>query len=561
MCNCLVTFGIYEFLPKNSVLLCTASARFKLVGFYNKYKCLKTQSSRKTCLDSSSSLLHNALLRPGTTNEHDLSSVILPICVQNGLWGVLMARIENNNGKKYKTFFWGNSLRTSPEKELFRLFQSVVDAVFQNKLPWVADSCNFMLDILKYEEQQYSFSCGPYIVSLMTEFASDCGEIPNETFSFEYSSGLSERYRFSAAVCAIEAIIDDTVKFGRPYINEVNVLMGLREARLTRSEARLVDKIDDTDEISIDNDSVADQDEEIRKSDEMGVAREEQDVEIEGKESDIDFDEPPIQTGRNMNGTGDVSRNQTSTTESEEREKDIKVLTDCTNDVLLKPLSDNFEAVEIANFVDFVSSLVYKEFQYTIHFCRPMKKKTKFYASMRVKRFLHKKKCRSAINAKLVNDGKRWIMTGSFAHNHEPTEQKSREEFERRYHQLLESIAAQLPEDVRKEFEAHYAKSPQHIPHLDSDQLILDSARMDATIIQSNGSHQRSIDGSLALTDIFGRQTPTFDEDELNELVGLWNPSHEAPYVITDTDDNKLQKISQLEAMQATLNAFSSTIP
>ena len=114
---------------------------------------------------------------------------------------------------------------------------------------------------------------------------------------------------------------------------------------------------------------------------------------------------------------------------------------------------------------------------------------------------------------------------------------------------------------MRKEFEAHYAKPPQHIPHLDSDQLILDSARMDTTSIQSNGSHQRSVDGSLALTNIFGRQTPTFDENELNELVGPWNSSHEAPYVITDTDDNKVQKISQLEAMQATLNAFSSKVP
>ena len=92
----------------------------------------------------------------------------------------------------------------------------------------------------------------------------------------------------------------------------------------------------------------------------MGTTREEQDVEIEGKESDIHFNEPPKQAGRNLSCTSDVSKTQTSTTESEEREKDIKGLTDRTNDVLLKNLSDNFEAVEIASFVDFVSSLVYK---------------------------------------------------------------------------------------------------------------------------------------------------------------------------------------------------------
>ena len=99
-----------------------------------------------------------------------------------------------------------------------------------------------MLGILKYEEQQDSFSCGTYILSSITELTSNCGEIPNETFSSGYRSGLSERYRFSAAACTIKAIIDETVKSGRPYKNEVNVLMGLRESRLTRFEARLVDK-------------------------------------------------------------------------------------------------------------------------------------------------------------------------------------------------------------------------------------------------------------------------------------------------------------------------------
>lgn len=104
-------------------------------------------------------------------------------------WGVVIASTRTGE------IWWGDSLGFSPFLRVVEVVHKIMQKISHRV--YTVQSGNFILDRLKYEKQEDGYSCGFYVVSAISHFADNIGNLP--AFGYiKYSSDLSEKIRQSA---------------------------------------------------------------------------------------------------------------------------------------------------------------------------------------------------------------------------------------------------------------------------------------------------------------------------------------------------------------------------
>lgn len=165
----------------------------------------------------------NAFWRKVYLKESPIHTIIVPVCINNCHWGVGIARETTKGRRKYRESFWGDRLGQDTPMGLISSFEQIITASFEDRFIWKTVKWSYMMDILKYKKQSDDFSCGMYVLSLMSECSVHCGVLPSQKFTADHASDLWERYRFSLAECAVKAIVRCTMLSGKEYLNEGNL--------------------------------------------------------------------------------------------------------------------------------------------------------------------------------------------------------------------------------------------------------------------------------------------------------------------------------------------------
>lgn len=201
MCSVMVSSGIYEFEPKRGVILSGADVGHTLV--------CRAEREQNGVYDMKEEVTYfkEAFSDRIYHGKHDIVTIVVPINIRGVHWAVLIGKLSRKQGVRLVDIWFGDSLGWQCPKNILTYFSNMLSTLFDAQIQSRHD--NYMLNVLGFQKQMDSYSCGAYVLATVSKFAVSRGCMPAETFE-TYKESLAEDYRWAAARCRLCAIISGT---------------------------------------------------------------------------------------------------------------------------------------------------------------------------------------------------------------------------------------------------------------------------------------------------------------------------------------------------------------
>ena len=188
MCdNMLLQAGICTLAPLPNVLFLSTSFYPWLFRSMEEYKCTIRENRGFVY-----KVEPYAMLMEATADFEHIPTIILPINFSLH-WGYVIVAPDLKSG--VAVIMWGDSLRYCPPSGLLETLRLYLVLLYRG-VRFVISTRNHALDVLGFARQKDGFSCGFYVLAVMSCFASGSSDDQYPVRSFEeYDRGVTEEYR------------------------------------------------------------------------------------------------------------------------------------------------------------------------------------------------------------------------------------------------------------------------------------------------------------------------------------------------------------------------------
>jgi len=100
--------------------------------------------------------------------------MIIPVNMDQTHWGAIFAVAKGPRKRNEGEVYWGDSLGVAPPPKFREAVKTFLQAL-PGDVGWTIRDEKYMTDVLNFEKQQDSYSCGFYVLGAAITFADDRG--------------------------------------------------------------------------------------------------------------------------------------------------------------------------------------------------------------------------------------------------------------------------------------------------------------------------------------------------------------------------------------------------